>query len=183
METEVPLASGAPTQYGLGVGVSLVDGRRLVSHGGEVSGFTARNEVFPDERAAVVALVNQDAVGSAGRIARKLREALFTSAGDGRDEAVAQARRILEGLRQARLDRSLFTANANAYLDETALADLASSLRPLGPLQTVSQEARSLRGGMTFRRFKVAYKQRELSLTTRTMPDGRLEQLMLAPAD
>jgi D-alanyl-D-alanine carboxypeptidase len=45
MQKDVLLESGAGTQYGLGVGVSIVNGHRLISHGGEVSGFTARNAV------------------------------------------------------------------------------------------------------------------------------------------
>ena len=41
MERAELLKNGASTQYGLGVGVSLVNGRRVLSHNGEVSGFTA----------------------------------------------------------------------------------------------------------------------------------------------
>jgi CubicO group peptidase (beta-lactamase class C family) len=41
LETEVQLANGVGTRYGLGVGVAMVDGRRQISHNGEVSGFTA----------------------------------------------------------------------------------------------------------------------------------------------
>ena len=42
LEREVLLTSGAPTGYGLGVTVAVTGGRRQISHGGEVSGFTAR---------------------------------------------------------------------------------------------------------------------------------------------
>src|SRR5438067_5196637 len=45
MQTEVQLASGVGTRYGLGVNVSSSEGRRVISHGGEVSGFTANNTV------------------------------------------------------------------------------------------------------------------------------------------
>src|SRR6266496_4946171 len=60
MEREVQLHSGAGSKYGLGVGVSIVNGRRVISHGGEVSGFCAQNAVYPDERAAIVVLSNLD---------------------------------------------------------------------------------------------------------------------------
>jgi len=59
LATEVLLSNGAPTGYGLGVNVGFVAGRRRLSHTGEVSGFTASNDVFPDDRVAVVALVNE----------------------------------------------------------------------------------------------------------------------------
>src|SRR5580658_6922546 len=53
METEVVLKNGLGTNYGLGVDVDSQGGHRALSHGGEVSGFTAQNVVFPDERVAV----------------------------------------------------------------------------------------------------------------------------------
>jgi hypothetical protein len=57
----------------------MVGGRRQISHGGEVSGFTARNEVYPHEKVAIVVLVNIDAprgcsgARSTGRSARRRR--------------------------------------------------------------------------------------------------------------
>jgi D-alanyl-D-alanine carboxypeptidase len=180
---DVLLASGAGTRYGLGVGVAVVDGRRILSHGGEVSGFTATNEVYPDDGAAVCVFVNLDATDASATIAKKVREVLFASAGDGREEATAQARKIFEGLQKGLLDRALFTENANAYFSPETLRDFASSLRPLGTPKTFTQSARSLRGGMTKRRFKIAFEKRTLTLTTFTMPDGKLEQYMVAAAE
>ncbi|HEY8188082.1 MAG TPA: serine hydrolase domain-containing protein, partial [Pyrinomonadaceae bacterium] len=50
LEREVQLTNGLGTRYGLGVSVNMEGGHRSISHGGEVSGFTAQNVVFPDER-------------------------------------------------------------------------------------------------------------------------------------
>jgi CubicO group peptidase (beta-lactamase class C family) len=183
METDVRLESGAATRYGLGMGVSIVDGRRVLAHGGEVSGFTATNEVYPDDRAAVCALVNLDATAASSTIAKKVKETLFASAGDGREEATAQAIRIFEGLRKGKIDRALFSENANAYFSAEALRDFESSLKPLGAAKSFTQSAQSLRGGMTLRRFKVAFEKNSLELTTFTLPDGRLEQYMVASAE
>src|SRR5438128_1974110 len=69
MQTDVLLKNGLDTHYGLGVDVNSQGGRRAISHGGEVSGFTAQNTVFPDERAAIVVLTNQDAASASGAIA------------------------------------------------------------------------------------------------------------------
>src|SRR5438309_5160161 len=71
LETEVLLKNGLGTHYGLGVDVGTEAGHRALSHGGEVSGFTAENIVFPDERVAVVVVTNQDAAGAAGEIAHR----------------------------------------------------------------------------------------------------------------
>jgi CubicO group peptidase (beta-lactamase class C family) len=183
MATEVLLDSGAGTNYGLGVGVAVVDGRRRISHGGEVSGFTATNQVFPDERAAVVVLTNIDAASASEEIAGKVAEVLFAPAGSEAAQALEQARRIFEGLQKGQLDRSLFTANANAYFTEQALMDFAGSLGPLGAPQEFTVAAQGLRGGMTLRRYRIKFKDRTLRLTTFVMPDGKLEQYQVARAE
>jgi CubicO group peptidase (beta-lactamase class C family) len=178
MQTEVQLKSGAGTGYGLGVSVSMSGGRRLIAHTGEVSGFTAANHVYPDQRAAVAVLVNLDATGAASSIASRIDSILFAP-----DEPAAvqqtslqQAKTIFEGLQHGRIDRSLFTANANAYFSEQALADFASSLGPLGTPREFTEQSRFERGGMTGRRFRIRFAHKTLALTTFTTADGLLEQ-------
>ena len=101
----------------------------------------------------------------------------------GREEATAQAKKIFEGLQKGTIDRALFTENANAYFSEEALRDFASSLKPLGAPKSFTQSAAGLRGGMTRRRFKIAFEKRTLDLTTYSLPDGKLEQYMVAAAE
>jgi D-alanyl-D-alanine carboxypeptidase len=183
LETEVLLANGAPTGYGLGVNVGLSAGRRRISHTGEVSGFTASNEVYPDDRAAVIALVNLDATGAASQLTSRIATLVFSSGSSGPDtqRATEQARHIFGELQQGRIDRSLFTDNANAYFSREAVSDHKSSLGPLGKPDGFSQAGQSLRGGMIARRFTIVFTgKRTLSLTTFTMPDGKIEQYQIA---
>jgi D-alanyl-D-alanine carboxypeptidase len=183
METEVLLASGVGTRYGLGVSVSFGDGRRMISHGGEVSGFTAHNSVYPDDRAAIVVQTNLDATNASEQIASKVASLLFATTDREKEAALDQARKIFAGLTRGQIGRSLFTANANAYFTDEALADFASSLSPLGAWQEFKQQAQSLRGGMTLRRFTVRFKAKTLRITTFAMPDGKLEQYMVSEAE
>ena len=182
LEREVLLANGAPTGYGLGVSVAVTRERRQISHGGEVSGFTARNEVYPDEKAAIVVLVNLDASSASGDIARVIGNALFTGAPDSRS-AVDQARGVFAGLQRGEVDRSLFTANMNAYFTQQALRDFADSLAPLGAPSSFSQSTQGLRGGMVLRRFAITAGGRNLSVTAFYLTDGKIEQFLIAPAD
>jgi D-alanyl-D-alanine carboxypeptidase len=129
LETEVELANGVGSKYGLGVAVGMRGARRLLTHGGEVSGFTARNDVFPDDRTAVVVQANLDATGASRDVARKIESILFETTDP---KALAETKSIFEGLRHGKIDRSLFTSNANAYFTDQALGDFASSLRKLG---------------------------------------------------
>jgi D-alanyl-D-alanine carboxypeptidase len=183
METETLLANGAPTGYGLGVSVDMAGDRRQISHGGEVSGFTAHNDVYPDQRAAVVVLTNLDATSASSLIASRIAGILFTATGGGTEQAVEQARRIFDDLQHGRIDRSLFTDNTNAYFTAEALKDFESSLGPLGKPTTFTQSGQSLRGGMVLRRFQIRFPGRALSLTTFTMPDGKLEQYQIAAVE
>ncbi len=178
-QTDIRLKNGTATGYGLGVDVGVVNGHRIVSHGGEVSGFTAQNSIYPDDRTAVVVLTNLDATGASGQIAARIADALFTATDPMTERATAQAKTIFEGLQQGKVDRSLFTANANAYFSEAALSDFASSLGPLGAPTDFAQTRTYLRGGMTFRAFRVRAGGKSLTITTFTIPNGKLEQFQI----
>src|SRR5262245_57842915 len=109
MERAELLKNCASSQYGLGVGVSLVNGRRVVAHSGEVSGFTAQNTVYPDDRAAVIVLTNIDANRAAVNLANKIGEIIFARTGNR--DLLAKAKAILIGLQKGKIDRSLLTDN------------------------------------------------------------------------
>jgi CubicO group peptidase (beta-lactamase class C family) len=180
MQTEVELANGTGTRYGLGVSVNTVDGRRQISHGGEVSGFTARNEVFPEERVAVVVLTNLDATSASEQIASAIGKQIFATTDTAGLELM---RRIFDSLQQGKIDRALFTSNANSYFTDLALKDFAASLGPLGKPKEFAQIAQSLRGGMLLRRYRIVFPNRSLRLTTFAMPDGKIEQYQIAVVD
>jgi D-alanyl-D-alanine carboxypeptidase len=182
-ETEVLLKNGLGTQYGLGVDVSTKLGHRSLSHGGEVSGFTSENLVFPDDRAAVVVLTNQDAAQAAGAIATAIAPLLLASDDPSTPEKLAQARKIFEGLQHGAIDRSLFTDNANFYFDEQALKDFAGSLGPLGAPEEFVQIRQALRGGMKLRVYSIKFPKTALRAWTYEMPDGKLEQFQVAAQD
>ena len=179
-ETEVVLKNGLGTSYGLGVDVSSEFGHRCLSHSGEVSGFTAENMIFPDERVAIAVLTNEDAASASGQIARGIAPLLLATDDPQTPAKLDQARKIFEGLQHGTIDRSLFTDNANFYFSEQALKDFASSLGPLGTPQEFTQTRQSLRGGMTLRAYRVKFANKTLQAWTYEMPDGKLEQYQVA---
>jgi CubicO group peptidase (beta-lactamase class C family) len=190
-ETAVKLKNGKDTRYGLGVSIFTRDGHRYIEHSGEVGGFVAENMVLPDDRLAIAVLTNQEASSAASGIARAILPLLLSSSAPAKPEdaaaaaAAAQAKSVLEGLAAGRIDRSLFTANCNFYFSQEAIADFASSLSPLGPIAEITPRGEQLRGGMTFRAFSVKFgagdKAKTVTLTTYTMPDGKLEQFLIEP--
>jgi len=178
MEKEVVLKNGLGTRYGLGVDVRQEFGQRAIEHGGEVSGFTAHNLVFPDARIAVVVLVNEDSVDAAGDIARKIAALLFREAAAGKQED--QSREIFAALQQGKINRAWFTDNCNSYFSEQALRDFAGSLGRLGSPTEFTQTYKQDRGGMTFRLFEVHFPQKTVEVWERIMPDGKIEQYQVS---
>ncbi len=152
----------------------------MLEHSGEVSGFTAENAVFPEDRAAVIVLTNQDAVNASSQIARKIAPLLFAGNTAVIKEKVERARKIVEQLQQGKIDRSLFTDNANSYFDQQALQDFAASLSPLGTSQDFQQTAEQLRGGMTYRAYRAKFAEKVLAISTYEMPDGKIEQFLVS---
>jgi CubicO group peptidase (beta-lactamase class C family) len=188
MFTEVKLKDGKGTGYGLGVQVGIRNGRRFIEHSGEVSGFVSENIVFPDDKAAVTVLTNEDASGAASALGRKITPLVLsvgTAAGVASAETAAAEKRalgIFTGLQDGRLDRSQLTTFCDAYFTPEAMQDFASSLKPLGTPTSFKQVAEEKRGGMTFRGFNVSFPNKQVRVTVYEMPDGKLEQYLVIPA-
>ncbi len=183
MFTGVKLKNGQDTNYGLGVEVSTRNGHPVISHSGEVSGFTSENMVLPQDKVAIAVLTNQEAVGAAGAIASKLAALLVGLPPSEAKASEDQARQIFLGLQNDQIDRTLFTENCNAYFDAEAMADYASSLKPLGAPLEFRQISKELRGGMTFRMYDVSFPKTHVYVTTYQMPDGKIEQYLVVPAE
>ncbi len=182
MFATVKLKDGTDPHYGLGLFVRNAFGRTFYEHSGEVSGFVSENMVFPEDKAAIVVLTNQDAARAAAIIARGLAPIVLGVDTQAPSEA-EQALEIYNGLMQGKIDRALFTPNCNAYFSQQALEDFQSSLSPLGKATAMKKTAEDLRGGMTFRVFSVVLpdEKQHLQVTTYTMPDGKLEQYLVIP--
>jgi CubicO group peptidase (beta-lactamase class C family) len=180
-EREVVLKNGVGTQYGLGVFVRSQAGHRTLSHGGEVSGFTSTNLVFPDDHAAIVVLTNQDAAEASDLISKKIQPMLLEVNDPATPARLEQAKKIFAGLQHGTIDRSLFTDNANFYFSDQALKDFATGLAPLGMPQSFVPVNELLRGGMVERFYQLKFSQRTLRVWTFEMPDGKLEQYQVAP--
>src|ERR1700722_10918537 len=174
MEKEIVLKNGVGTRYGLGLDVRTEFGQRAIEHGGEVSGFTSHNLVFPDSRMAVVVLVNEDSVGVAEDVARSIAGVFFRTSDSETQEN--QSREVFVALQRGKIDRARFTDNCNSYFTEQALQDFAASLGPLGPPTEFKQTSKQDRCGMTFRLFDVRFPQRTLEVLELIMPDGKIEQ-------
>ncbi|MET3723380.1 serine hydrolase domain-containing protein [Sphingomonas trueperi] len=188
-ETEVKLADGAPTHYGLGVSLGEHGGKKEVSHGGEAVGFLSSNVVIPEEKFAVVSLVSADFGGAHDIIAQGITDLLLPVAKPAAaltldQQRDALARKLFDQLRAGTPDRSLMTDDANYYFDATAIGDYRTSLAPLGePTSFTPIGKPRLRGGFVNRNYMIRYKDRVLVAVTYAEPgaDGKFEQFLVMP--
>ncbi|MGB7759016.1 MAG: serine hydrolase domain-containing protein [Bryobacteraceae bacterium] len=177
---EVKLANGDSTHYALGLGVGEIDRMPVFEHSGEVSGFLSSNTAFPTRQGAVVVLSNQDVINLVGPLARQIATMVFApehqefSAKD-----TAGVRAILAALQKGRIDRALFTENANTYFSEAALRDCKTSLGALGKLQSVTAVSEGLRGGMIHRGYRAQFARKTVSLNIYLLPGGKYEQFLV----
>ena len=164
----------------LGVGVTDADGHPRLQHGGAVSGFVSLNTVWPDQKAAVVVFANVDGSSAPGSITGRIAPLLLAEADDPQAaQQLEQARRILSGLQEGKIDRALLNADADAYFTPQVLQDAAASLKPLGDPESFRQSSVQLRGGMTYRHFQIGFKNKSLHLSTFTTADGKLAQYLI----
>jgi D-alanyl-D-alanine carboxypeptidase len=133
--------------------------------------------VLVDDGVAVVVLTNHMA-GGAGNIAQLCAS---TVAGQKRSPEEEETLSLYRSLQKGELDRSKLAPNLDGYFDAQTVADFKNSLGPLGEPLTFRKTSESLRGGMTFRAFRIVYPTRSLQLTTYTYPDGKLEQFLVYP--
>lgn len=181
-ETAFTLNNGKSSGYGLGVFTRTVNGHRELQHGGEVGGYVSDNIVFPDDKAAVVVLTNEVASGAASQIGdavAKLIVPAIAAPAPQADSFTAELKTILTGLQSKQIDRSLLTSDTSAYFDADTLADFASTLAPLGPIQSVNRTYTHLRGGMTGSLYKATFANGAVTVSTYLMPDGKIEQLLI----
>jgi D-alanyl-D-alanine carboxypeptidase len=178
------LENGLATNYGLGVSLGNAFGRKRVTHGGAVSGYTTTNDIYPDDKTAVVVITNiyPGAAGAPGQIAARIGGILFTQVNEAADKAREQARAIFNGLTKGEITRSLFTADCNAYFSAEVLSDYAASLGSLGAPSEFTSTGESLRGGMTIRSYRIRAGSLVLSLTTMTQPSGLIDQYLIERA-
>jgi D-alanyl-D-alanine carboxypeptidase len=181
LEKETLLNNGAGTQYALGLEVTRRSDRRVLAHGGGVSGFTSFNTTYPEARSAIVVLTNGDTGQAAPEITQKMEDLLFVTGSPvdaGRRDA---DRQIFTSLRQGRIDRTLFSDNGNYYYTPAAVRDTAHSLSRLGKLKSFELTRVGTRGGMHTRVYDVQLTGKSFTLVVRAWPDGRIEQFMLFP--
>jgi D-alanyl-D-alanine carboxypeptidase len=180
-ESSVVLSNGIGTGYALGQGIARKAERRALYSLGDISGFSAANTIFPDDRIAIAVFANMDA-GAPGEITSGIIPLLLPKKSDADPDApqkLEQARKVFDSLQHGVLDRSLFTEDGNSYFNEQALKDFASSLGPLGSPQEFVQTEHAVKNGLVSRSYRIKFANQTLAARTTENQTGKLEQYVV----
>ena len=173
---QVTLKDGSHRNYGLGLEIANVQGRRIFGHTGEASGYLSANRIWPDERIAVVVLTGSD-WAEPDELVSRIAYAVLPQ-----DPALARASRVFAEFQNGSVDRADFTPSGNSWLTARTLAELKASLKPLGPARLIELRNESRRGGMITRIWRVLCRARRLRIVEISYPDGPLEQFLVMQA-
>jgi CubicO group peptidase (beta-lactamase class C family) len=177
---EMRLTNGNYTHYALGLTLGDLSGIPSLTHGGEVSGFISANAIYPTRNAAVIVLSNEDGINLVGPLARQVASLVLLPEQPEADEKdTRQVETVLGNLQKGRIERSLFTDNANSYFSAVNLEDSKASLTALGKLKKVTFQSENLRGGMTHRVYRAEFEKKTVQLNIYVMPGGKFEQFMV----
>ncbi len=129
----------------------------------------------------MVVLTNLDGSDVAGSITNQIAALLLAEKQDPQAaKQLEQARQIFSQLQEWKIDKSLLTSDAIAYFTPQVMADAAASLKPLSAPESFQQTAMGLRGGMTFRGFRIRFSSgKNLSLKTFSTTDGKFAQYLI----
>lgn len=175
MTTSVMLTNGNPANYGAGLDVRTINGKRVWSHGGAVSGYLANNVIYADENLAVTVLTNGEFGGVQDALTARLAFLLRAQ-----PPKVIAARDMLAQFQRGQIDRTRFTANGNGYYTDAVVQDLARTLRPLGSARLIQLQTDRLRGGLTVEVYAVTFADRRVTIVARADPaTGKYEQFVV----
>lgn len=196
-QAEAKLADGSGAGYGLGLYVGSVRGRRLLSHDGAALGFLTENRIYPDDKAALVVMVNADYGAAKQTIVDGLEELLFGPVAPVAapppapkplpetvdPQTTGLATRVLEQLAARQLDEALFTPQAVGYFTPEVRADLADTLLELGRPDGVKLLRRDPWSGYDGSIHEISWRERKLVLIMLRTADGLIEDYTLFAPD
>lgn len=180
--TENLLTAGTGTNYGLGLFVRMTpEGRLRWDHGGETGGFRSQNTLFPNDDTAIVVLTNGGGNAS-DRVSSEIEALLFAPPADlAATSALSSVRAVFIQLQAGHPDRSLMSDGLNGYFSEQVVTDFATSLKPLGEVESIVESRSDRRGGLIYRFFRIKTANRTVRVPTYFTPDGKLDQFIVYP--
>lgn len=178
------LKGGKISEYGCGLGVRNQSSRRVLTHGGAVSGFTASSLMIPSTKSSVIMMCNQDGgLGTMpGQIFSLLLKEPTPSVPKIAGPTVADmAKQMFSSYQKGRVNRDVLSEEFNLYLTDEKIARAAKRLKGYGAIRNVEVLTTNERGGMEVTTTRLTFKKGTLKTLMYRMPDGKIEQFFVYP--
>lgn len=179
--------AGPGVNYGLGWLVSEFGEKTIVSHGGGINGFNSEVMRIPEDRFAVIVLVNTD--GGASPIASAIREIFYPSPerpepeaiDDDNAELTAMLKTFLENALKGEIDRSKLTDEFSASLPDELIPSLVEVLGGSSVGELALLESRQMPDDMLMRRYAVQIGSERVQFTAAINAEGKIAGLQIQP--
>lgn len=186
MWTPAALDKGGTANYGFGWMIERMAGHPMIAHGGGTLGFSSFVARFPKDRLSVVVLTNAghaDAQGIAFLAARHYVPDLtpsFKPIEDKDPDVTRLVREQLEKLAQGKPDLDCFTPEAAAAF-RPIIPKAAADLKQLGAVRELFLIERADAGPNRRFRYRIRFRETDLTLTCVVTPEGKIAGLTLSP--
>jgi hypothetical protein len=179
--TSVKLNDGRDSNYSLGLGIfsghqhfDLGHGRLTLEHGGGGPGYVSESRVWPSEKFAIVALTNSDWTNRDDPVDRVAYVMLPP------EDEEKRARDIIEGFRLGRIDRTLFTDDANFYLNSEVLTAQKIGLAQMGPTRRFVLQSENQHRDRQRKLWKIVTAHGILNAVEFDLPDGKIQEFFVS---
>lgn len=182
MTTPRALSDGRSSAYGCGQSLRDRGPVLVLTHGGGVSGFGARNAFIPATRSAVVVMANADwAAGVLDTIQEAVLAKLMPAADAPRVDGPPAKDVALDMLRQIRsgtIDRAMLADEYSAFLTPQRLAVMSKSLIEAGEVSQAEAGPISERGGLEVSTVRLLVGTTPIRTLMYRAPDGTIEEFL-----
>lgn len=182
MTTPRALSDGRSSAYGCGQSLRDRGPVLVLTHGGGVSGFGARNAFIPATRSAVVVMANADwAAGVLDTIQEAVLAKLMPAADAPRVNGPPAKDVALDMLRQIRsgtIDRAMLADEYSAFLTPQRLAVMSKSLVEAGEVSQAEAGPVSERGGLEVSTVRLVVGTTPIRTLMYRSPDGKIEEFL-----
>jgi len=182
MTTPRALSDGRSSAYGCGQSMRDRGPVLVLTHGGGVSGFGARNAMIPATRSAVVVMANADwAAGVLDTIQDAVLAKLLPVADAPKVSGAAAKDVALDMLRQIRsgsVDRAMLSDEYSAFLTPARLAVMSKSLVDAGDVSQAEAGPVSERGGLEVSTVRLLVGTTPIRTLMYRSPGGKIEEFL-----
>jgi D-alanyl-D-alanine carboxypeptidase len=188
--TRAKLTKGAPADYGMGWGITKVNGHRLVSHAGGIPGFSTVISRFLDDKLTVIVLTNSDN-GNADALARGIAKRVLPALSAKPAEPIADTdvptsnrlKGVLASAMKGEADPELFSDSAKKLLVPHLKNQGKAMFAPLGALKTFQLLERKASDSGTRLRYRAVFNNMTMNASITLDRAGKVMGLEVRPED